>query len=514
METAVEKSSASVAPASSKSTDAAETAVGTDAEFIEAKTAEKPQAAPKQISLADAFAAMHAKSRSAKSPTLEERTEHLAKLDSAIRRNQDEFVRAIGEDFGARSKHETLGAEIFIVLSSIKHAREHLPDWMHPEARPVDMAFFPARAEVLAQPVGVVGIVAPWNYPMQLALAPLVGALAAGNRALIKPSEFTPATSALLARMIADTFATDHVAVIVGDAELGAEFTRLPFDHLVFTGSTRVGKIVMRAAAENLTPVTLELGGKSPVIVGERFPIDTAAERVLYGKLLNAGQTCIAPDYVLVPEAKVEAFVKACKKAVAQLWPTLEKNADYTAIITEKHRARLESLVTDATAKGAVATQLNPANESWDTGTKKLCPTLLTGLTGEMLVMEEEIFGPILPIIPYKTLGDAIAYVNDRPRPLALYLFEYDDECVDRVLGETVSGGVSVNETMLHIAQEALPFGGIGPSGIGHYHGHEGFKTFSKMKPVFHQSRLNAMGFLRPPYTGKTDMVLKVIMNL
>ncbi len=457
---------------------------------------------------------MHAAARKERvAKPLAARVAQLDKLEQTLLRNKEEICRAIAADFGHRSKHETLLAEVFITLSTLKYAREHLAEWMAPEERDVNFTFFPARAELVAQPLGVVGIISPWNYPLQLALAPLVGALAAGNRAIIKPSELVPETAALLKRLVSDTFAHDEVAVVTGGPRVGQDFSRLPFDHLIFTGSTQVGKLVMKAAAENLTPVTLELGGKSPVIVGPNFPIEVAAERILHGKLLNAGQTCIAPDYVLLPKGSADKFVDACRAAIARMYPKLVGNDDYTSIISERHLARLKAHLKDAEAKGGKLAELNPAKEDFDADTRKMAPVLVLHPKDEMTVMQEEIFGPVLPLRTYDSLDEAIDYVNDRPRPLALYVFDHEDANVRRIVDETVAGGVTVNETMIHIAQDSLPFGGVGPSGLGHYHGHEGFLALSKMKPVVYQSRLNATGLMRPPYGGKIDFVLKMLIG-
>jgi acyl-CoA reductase-like NAD-dependent aldehyde dehydrogenase len=311
---------------------------------------------------------------------------------------------------------------------------------------------------------------------------------------------------------VAETFPPDQVVVITGGPEVGEAFSRLPFDHLVFTGSTRVGKFVMRAASENLVPVTLELGGKSPTIVARDFSIRTAAERIAAGKLFNAGQTCIAPDYVMVPAGTRDAFVEAYKAAVTKMYPSLEKNPDYTSIVNDKHRARIEGYVQDAKTRGARVVELNPAAETFD-GTRKLAPTLVLDPTDEMMVMQEEIFGPVLPVITYQSLDEALAYVNDHPRPLALYLFSNERDTIERVLTGTISGGVTVNETMLHVTQDDLPFGGVGPSGMGAYHAKEGFDTFTKKKPVFRQARLNTTGLLRPPYGKTVDRLLKFLVG-
>ncbi len=473
--------------------------------------------APKRTSDAPDMLAMlrrmQAAQRRSGAPSYEARIASLDKLERAILRRKEAIADAISKDFGNRSRHESLVADVFVVTSNIKYVRAHLRDWMQSESRNVEWTFLPATNEVVYQPLGVVGIIAPWNYPVQLALAPLVGVLAAGNRAILKPAEFTPATAELLAEIVADAFPSDQVAVVQGGADVGEAFSKLPFDHLVFTGSTRVGKAVMRAASENLVPVTLELGGKSPVIVGPDMSPRVAAERIMMGKLYNSGQTCIAPDYALVPEDRRAAFVEACRDVVARMYPTLAANPDYTSVINDRHYARLTALVDDARARGAEIVELNPAKETLDPARRKLVPTLILGAKDEMNVMQEEIFGPLLPIVTYKSLDQAIDYVNDHPRPLALYYFGYDEDEIDRILAETISGGVAINETMVHCVQDDLPFGGVGPSGMGHYHAFEGFESFSKKKPIFRQARLNTTGLLRPPYGKAMGALLRVLLG-
>lgn len=468
--------------------------------------------APAAPALDETLAALKAAHRKQGAPSYDKRIEHLDALRRALVTHKEEIAKAISSDFGGRSRTESLVAEVFVTIAQIDYVKDRLHEWMEIEPREVAWTFLPGRAEVQNQPVGVVGIVAPWNYPVQLVFAPLVAVLAAGNRAMIKPSELVPETSALIAKIVGQTFAKDHVTVHEGGVDVSEAFTKLPFDHLVFTGSTRVGKAVMKAAAENLVPVTLELGGKSPAIVGRDFSLATAAERIMSGKLFNAGQTCIAPDYALVPRKEVDAFVTECKAAVARLYPTLVGNADYTSIVNERQRERLAGYLVDARENGAKLVPLNPAGESFE-GTRKLEPTIVLDGKDSMAVLGEEIFGPILPVVPYDSLDDAIGYVNDRPRPLALYVFENDEDAVEKVLAETTSGGVTVNDTMLHIAQDDLPFGGVGPSGMGHYHGKEGFDTFTKKKPVFYQSRLNATGIIRPPYGKTVDYFLKLMIG-
>jgi coniferyl-aldehyde dehydrogenase len=384
---------------------------------------------------------------------------------------------------------------------------------MEPEERETSWTSIPSTSQVVTQPLGVVGIISPWNYPLLLALSPLVAALAAGNGALLKPSELAPQTSELLRDLVGAAFAPDHVAVVTGDAGLGEAFARLPFDHLIFTGSTRVGKLVMRAASENLVPVTLELGGKSPTIVGTDFSPRRAAVRIMAGKLLNAGQTCLAPDYVFVPKSAREAFVAACAPAVAKLYPTLEKNQDYTSIASDRHFERLRGLVDDAKARGAQVIEMSPAKETPAPESRKFVPTLIVDPTEDMLCMKEEIFGPVLPVLTYDRLEDAVAYVNERPRPLALYYFGYDPAALEQVVSRTVSGGVTINETMIHFMQEALPFGGVGESGMGQYHGREGFQNLSQRKPVFRQSRINTASVVRPPYGKMTDRIVRILLG-
>jgi coniferyl-aldehyde dehydrogenase len=386
---------------------------------------------------------------------------------------------------------------------------------MEPEAREVSWLFAPGRAEVRHQPLGVVGIIAPWNYPFQLGIAPLVCAIAAGNVVMVKPSELTPRTADMMATVLSEALPAEVCAVVKGGPEIGEAFSKLAFDHLIFTGSTRVGKVVMRAAAENLVPVTLELGGKSPTIVADEFKIEVAADRIMGGKLFNAGQTCIAPDYVLVPKGKVDAFVNAARAAVEKMYPTLKANKDYTAIINQRHWDRLTSYVKEAKEKGVKIVEINPAGEDLDRETHKLAPTLVLEPGDDLMVMQEEIFGPVLPIKSYGTLDEAIAYVNEHPRlrPLALYYFGHHEEGLDKVLEHTHAGGVTINDTMLHFAQEDLPFGGIGPSGMGHYHGREGFEQFTKKKPVFYQARVNGTALMRPPYGKTLDLVLRFLLG-
>ena len=440
-------------------------------------------------------------------PSVAVRRERLDRLLGLIDGAEDALIAAVDADFGGRAAQETRIAEIYVTRRAIVHARRHLASWMRTRRAPTDLAFLPGRNRLTPQPLGVVGVVSPWNYPIQLSLCPLVGALAAGNRALLKPSELTPRTSALLAELIGKAFAPDLLDVVVGDAEIGKAFVALPFDHLLFTGSTAVGRQVAAAAATNLTPVTLELGGKSPAIFDPSCDFAAASARLAAGKLFNAGQTCIAPDYLLVPRGRADAAAEAIAAAIGRLYPTLAANPDYTAIVSDRHRARLVGLINEARDAGTRIVEVNPARESFE-GSRKLPPTLAINPPPSTKLMREEIFGPALPIIEYDQLDDAIAHVNRGQRPLALYWFGRDSAARDRVLRETISGGVTVNDTLFHYAAEDLPFGGVGASGYGAYHGEQGFLTFTKEKAVFFQTRFNLANLLYPPYGKKTEAVL------
>jgi len=431
-----------------------------------------------------------------------ERMAYLKALSAAVKAQKDALIAAVNEDFGNRSTVETGLAELTRIVESSSFARANLLDWMEPQEREVGWQLRPATAQVRYQPLGVVGIIAPWNYPIQLSLDPLVAAISAGNRALIKPSELTPKTSAALRALLKSVFPEDVVQIVEGDAKVGAAFAGLPFNHLLFTGSTKVGRAVMKAAAENLVPVTLELGGKSPFIVHSSFSTTQAAERAVWAKCFNSGQTCIAPDYALVHRAEVDGFVSAAQAAFAKMYPTVGDNADYTAIISENHHRRLMSLVSEAEQRGAKVVRCNPANEDDAKLGKKLPLTLIVDPPKDAACMTEEIFGTVLPVVPYDDFEEAVRFVNARPRPLALYYFDHKGKRVEDVLERTVSGGAGINEALIHVTQETMPFGGVGPSGMGSYHGYAGFRTFSHEKAVMHQSRMNGMNMLNPPYRG------------
>jgi len=466
---------------------------------------------PGQSALEDAFHHLFELSRSEAAPTLELRLDRLARLRAVISDNEARLEAAISADFGHRCQTETVLAETMFVLGEIKHAAKHLKKWMAPRRIATALQFMPARNRLIPQPLGVVGIIAPWNYPLQLTLAPAVGALGAGNRVMIKPSELTPRFSALLRELISAKFDAAEMLVTGIEDDIAPAFASLPFDHLIFTGSTRVGRLVAETAGRNLTPVTLELGGKSPAIIDRSADLAEAAQRIAYGKLLNAGQTCIAPDYALVPEARVQEFADKVQANMRQMFGTDPGNTDYTSIVSDRHYARLESLVADAAAKGGRIMQPAKADDPAWKSKRKFPPTLVVGATADMTIMQEEIFGPLLPVIGYKDAGEPIAYINSHDRPLALYWFGKDDEARDEVLARTVSGGVTVNDCLFHFAQINQPMGGVGASGTGAYHGEWGFDTMSKLKPVFYRSPFNRMADLYPPYGAKIARMQKML---
>jgi len=461
--------------------------------------------------LEEAFHAMVARSRAEAAPDLAERLDRLVRLRSMVADNEERFRQAISADFGHRSSVETTIAEAMMVYGEIRHATKHLKGWMAPQRIGTALQFLPARNRLMPQPLGVVGIIAPWNYPLQLTLAPAIGAIAAGNRVIIKPSELAPHCSALLKETVAARFDASEILVTGTEEDVAKAFAQLPFDHLVFTGSTRVGRLVAEAAGRNLTPVTLELGGKSPAIVDASADLEEAAERIAYGKLLNAGQTCIAPDYVLVPENALQSFAEKVRAQMRRMFGADPSNKDYTSIISDRHYARLEGLVADATQRGAKILQPAKADDPNWKAHRKFPPTLILGATEAMAAMQEEIFGPVLPVLAYRDAAEAIAFVNARDRPLALYWFGKDRSARDEVLARTISGGVTVNDCLFHFAQINQPMGGVGASGTGVYHGEWGFRTFSKLKPVFYRSKFNRLADLYPPYGGKIARLEKMM---
>lgn len=438
------------------------------------------------------------------SPNAALRKDRLTRCIALLLTHQDDFVEAIQQDFGVRSRDMTRLTDIAAAISPLKQARSNLDRWMRPRRRnvtPRALGLLGASAQVRYQPKGVVGVMTPWNFPVQLAVDAIAGAFAAGNSVMLKPSEFTPATSALLAQTLDLYFDEDEAATILGGPDVGAAFAGLAFDHLIFTGATAVGRHVMRAAADNLTPVTLELGGKSPVVIGRSADLAKAAARIMNGKTMNAGQVCLAPDYVLAPREQLAGFVDASRQAIAAMYPTIKDNGDYTAVINQRHYDRVRGLIDDARAKGAEIVILNPAGEDFSQQEhRKIPPTLILGATDEMSVMQEEIFGPVLPIRPYTAFEEAIAEINRRPRPLALYYFGEDSAESEALLERTHSGGVTINDVIFHVSMDDLPFGGIGPSGMGAYHGERGFREFSHEKAVLRQTGSELIAMLRPPY--------------
>ncbi|PZQ51945.1 MAG: coniferyl aldehyde dehydrogenase [Phenylobacterium zucineum] len=439
-------------------------------------------------------------------PTAAQRIDRIDRCVGLLIDHRTQIEDAINADFGSRSREATAFTDVAGSIGPLKHAREHLAKWMKPQKRkptPAILGLFGAKAEVRYQPKGVVGVISPWNFPVNLTFAPLAGILAAGNRAMIKPSEFTPATSELMKVMFGKVFSEEEIAVVTGGPEVGEAFTRLAFDHIIFTGATSIARHVMRAAADNLVPLTLELGGKSPVILGRSADVGVAAARIMNGKTLNAGQICLAPDYVLAPDDKLEGFVEAARASVAKMFPTIKDNPDYTSIVAQRHYERITGYIEDARAKGARIVELKPDGEDFSQQEhRKIAPTLILEPTDDMKVMQEEIFGPVLPVKTYRTVDEAIGYVNKGERPLGLYYFGEDVAEREKVLDGTTPGGVTVNDVIMHVAQEELPFGGVGPSGMGSYHGHDGFLEFSHRKAIYSQIRkdIGPLQALRPPY--------------
>ena len=448
-------------------------------------------------------------------PDLELRKDRLDRVIAMVGKYDKHIVKAVNEDFGNRDPVMSATTEVASVIGPMEHAKKNLRKWMKTEKRKAAIAplgsalsLLGAKAEVRYQPKGVVGAISPWNFPMNLALAPLAGILSAGNRVMHKPSELTPSTSDLLKQMIEEYFDEAEMAVFVGDAEVGAAFSGLAFDHMIFTGGTSIAKHVMKAASENLVPLTLELGGKSPVIVGKNAKIKDTAQRVMQGKTMNAGQICLAPDYALVPEEKVEEFVKASVEVTSEMYPEMKDNDDFTSIINQRHFDRIQGYIEDAKEKGAEVVEINPSNEDFTQQPHhKIPPTIVLNPSDDMKIMQEEIFGPVLPVKTYKDVSEPVNYINSKDRPLGLYYFGEDNAEKEFVLENTTSGGVTVNDVISHIQMEDLPFGGVGPSGMGSYHGYDGFKEFSHAKAVYKQSKLNLMKLagLVPPYKKKED---------
>jgi coniferyl-aldehyde dehydrogenase len=425
---------------------------------------------------------------------------------------KDRLVAAMQADFGCRSATQSTLTDIMATVKSLRHALANVERWMKPEKRKLDFPLWllGARAHVEYQPKGVVGVISPWNFPVYLTFSPMAQIFAAGNRAMVKPSEHTPATSEAMRELAERYFDRSELVFFTGGPELGKAFAGLPFDHMIFTGGAGIGRHILRAAAENLVPTTLELGGKSPVIVGASADIGRMSDRVVMGKLMNAGQVCLAPDYLLVPQAKEASVVAALQAAASRMYPTQASNADYVSVLGTRQRERLQGLLDDAKARGAEVVAINPGGEDFSGG-NKMPLHLVRKTTDEMRVMQEEIFGPILPILTYTRTEEAVAYVNRHARPLALYYFGEDADEERRVLERTISGGATVNDVVFHGVAEDLPFGGVGASGMGAYHGFDGFKTFSHTKAVYRQPKLDLAGLagIRPPFSERTQKTLK-----
>ena len=447
-------------------------------------------------------------------PGLETRRDRLQRLLKGLEEREEAFTRAISTDFGQRSAFETANYDITVTLADIKYQIRNLARWMRIRKRSVPLHLMPGRARIVPQPLGVVGVISPWNFPVFLSLSPVAGAIAAGNRVMLKPSEWTPKTSALLAELASEAFEPDEFAVFEGGIEAGRAFSELPFDHLLLTGSTRVAKEVSNSAAKNLTPLTLELGGKSPALVCPGANLKRAAERIVFGKLANAGQICIAPDYVFVERAKFHDFIELLQTFIKKAYPRLNNNPDYTSIISADHFSRLNRMIEEAREDGAEIISINPDGETLEPSARMIPPTLILRPNPTLGVMQEEIFGPILPILSYEKIEEAIEFIQHRARPLALYLFTEKVRERERILRETVSGGVAVNEVLFHCVCGTLPFGGVGASGMGSYHGQAGFDTFSHLKPVFIQPRFNFNFFLVPPITPMKRLFAKIFRKL
>lgn len=448
-------------------------------------------------------------------PSLQLRKDRLERCILMIKKYQDKIISSLQDDFGNRDPIMSVATEIMSAIGPLEHAKKNLSKWMKPEKRKAEIAplgpilsLLGARARIEYQPLGTVGCISPWNFPVNLVLAPMGGILAAGNRVMVKPSELTPSTSEVIKQMFEEFFDQGEISVFTGDTEVGAAFSSLPFDHLLFTGGTEIAKHVMKAASANLVPLTLELGGKSPVIVGKGTNISSAAQRVMQGKTMNAGQICLAPDYALVPKEKIQEFVEESVTAVSNMYPSLKDNEDYTSIINQKHFERIKTYLEDAKEKGAELIEINPNEEDLSQQPHfKIPPTLVLNPTEEMKLMQEEIFGPVLPVKAYESVEESVEYINQKDRPLGLYYFGSDKKEQDYVLKNTTSGGVTLNDVISHITQENLPFGGVGPSGMGSYHGYDGFKEFSHAKSIYKQTKLNLnkLAGLVPPYKSKTD---------
>ncbi|MFC0058852.1 coniferyl aldehyde dehydrogenase [Vibrio inusitatus] len=415
-------------------------------------------------------------------PSMESRIEKLTKLRQTLIDYSDRICEAMNQDYGKRSVQDTLIADVLPCIANIDYSLEHMQEWMTPSVRSAGALLSLSKVEVVYQPKGLVGIVTPWNFPVMLSVGPLISAITAGNRAMIKMSEFTPATNQILSEMFASVFAQNEVVVVEGESDLSSKFTGLAFDHLLFTGSTAVGRLVMKAAADNLTPLTLELGGKSPVIVADDVSMQLAVERIIYGKSLNNGQVCVAPDYVLVPEQSKEAFITEYKRQYQTLFANGVESENLTSVANERQYNRIIGLLNNEILAG---TRIEPCHDmSIDENAHRLVTHLVVEPNLDSNIMDEEIFGPLLPVIGYSNIDEAIRFVNSKPRPLALYLMSFDEKLQSQIKNTIHSGGMCINDCVFHLAVDDAPFGGIGESGKGNYHGKEGFITFSHAKTV------------------------------
>ena len=442
-------------------------------------------------------------------PSLDERRQRLRALERILVDNTDAIVEAIRKDFGHRCAEESKILEIFPCVDGVRHSLKKLSKWMRPERRPISILFATGSNRLVPQPKGVVGIVSPWNYPLFLTLSPLISVLAAGNRAMIKMASNSQTLCRLLQEKFSEVYDEDTVAILPGVP--GRDFSTLPFDHIIFTGGADAGRTVMRSASDSLTPVTLELGGKSPTIVCDDFDIDEAAARILYAKFVNAGQTCLAPDYLFLPEGSRDRFVAAAERIMPERYPDTNDES-YTSVIDDKSYKRLRMTLDDAEAKGAKLVPLVPG-ATFNEVLRKIPPHLVLDVTDDMIIMQEEIFGPLFPVMTYESLDEPIEYVTKRDRPLGFYLFTNNRARQDKLLYSTISGGVTINNCIIHIAQHDLPFGGVGASGMGQYHGHDGFVEFSKMRPVFTNPRLSLLSLFYPPYTGRQNKLIDLLIK-
>jgi len=447
-------------------------------------------------------------------PSYSQRIELLNSLEQMLLNNQKSIAEAVQQDFGCHSEELTKLVEIMPTVLRVRHAKSHLKKWMKAKSRAVNRTIFGfAKNKVIYQPVGVVGNIAPWNFPFDISLGPLSDILAAGNRVIIKPSELTPACSVLLEKLVSETFTPEFVTVISGGLDVSEAFSELPWDHLIFTGGPEIGKKVMQSASKNLVPVTLELGGKCPTIIADDNLNAKTVNNIISTKLVKSGQMCIAPDYVFVAKAQLQEFITLTQQSMQKMYPSFAQNTDYTSIINQRHYERLSGYIDDAKQQGAEVIEINPSNEKANPSTRKLPLTLVINPSDQLAVMKNEIFGPILPIKTYEDLQEVFDYINDRPRPLALYCYSHNKNIIEKVTNQTISGGVCINAAATHGLQADLPFGGIGESGMGHHHGYDGFQTFSKLKPIFVQAKFDCSALLHPPYGKSIQRFLTFILG-